>query len=62
MSRFFEAVKQQRVGLACAITVGAVLITLSHAPVIPVITGCVLAFGFLLARAWFKLPSSKTGH
>jgi len=62
MSRLFEAFKQQRVGLACAITVGAVLITLSHAPIVPVLTGCVMAFAILLVRTWSKLSSSKTGH
>jgi hypothetical protein len=62
MSRLFEAVKQQRIGLACAITVGAVLITLSHAPVIPVITGCVLALALLIGRAWSKLFPSRMGR
>lgn len=62
MSRFFEVVKQQRVGMACAITVAAVLIVISHAPIVPVVAGCALAFVFLLGRAWSKLSSSKTGH
>jgi len=62
MSRFVEAVKQQRVALACAITVAAVLIVISHAPVVPVVAGCASALAFLIARAWSKSSSGKTGR
>ncbi|HTV56074.1 MAG TPA: hypothetical protein VMI06_14320 [Terriglobia bacterium] len=46
-----EAFKQQRLGLASAITAGALLIVFFHAPLVPVALGCVLALGLLVYRS-----------
>jgi hypothetical protein len=55
---FWEAAKRQGPALACAITVGAVVVVLFHAPLAPVIVGCTLALSALFARTWVKLKSS----
>jgi hypothetical protein len=57
-SAFWEVVRQQGPALACAVTVGAVVIVLFHAPVAATLGGCGLALVFLFARTWRKLRSS----
>lgn len=54
----FETLKQQRLGVASAATAAAVLISLFHAPLVPVITGCFFALAYLVAKSWRK-PESK---
>ncbi|HVP56174.1 MAG TPA: hypothetical protein VMU45_14385 [Candidatus Eisenbacteria bacterium] len=51
MAEAFRVLKQQRMALACALIVGLVLILLVHAPVIPVVAGCVLASGLAIYRS-----------
>jgi hypothetical protein len=51
---FWKAVKQQRVALACAVTVAVVLVGVFKAPILPVIGGCVGAWVVMLARAHRK--------
>jgi MFS superfamily sulfate permease-like transporter len=54
-----DAVKQQRLALACAITAGFLLIVVFHAPIGPVLAGCCLALGFFILRAASKSASKK---
>jgi MFS superfamily sulfate permease-like transporter len=54
-----EAIKQQRVSLACAVTVGIFLIFVFHAPVAPVAVGCLFSLVYLFVRRWTKLSSGK---
>jgi hypothetical protein len=60
-----EAFRKQGLAMACAITVGAVLIGAIHAPAVPVIVGVVLAFSYLVIRAVRKAtgppPESDSG-
>jgi len=51
-----EGIKQQRVSLACAITVAVLLVGVFHAPPLPVLLGCVAALGVLIVLAYRKLP------
>ena len=55
---FWEAAKQQGPALACAVTVGAVVMVLFHAPPAATLAGCGLALVMLFARSWRKLKSS----
>ena len=48
----FEAAKRQRVAWSCAILVGLILTVWGHAPVLPVLGGCVLAIAVAVLRAW----------
>ena len=57
-STFWEAAKQQAPALACAVTVGAVVVVLFHAPLAATLAGCGLALVLLFARTWRKLRSS----
>jgi len=50
----FEAIKQQRLGIASAATAAAVLITFFHAPLVPVIAGCFLALVYLVVKSFWK--------
>jgi uncharacterized membrane protein len=54
-----EAIKQQRVSLACAVTVGIFLIFVFHAPLAPVAVGCLFSLVYLFIRGWTKLSSGK---
>jgi uncharacterized membrane protein YesL len=52
MSQFFyEAMKRHRFVLSAALMVGVVLILFVHAPIIPVLAGCLLAVAIVLVRA-----------
>jgi uncharacterized membrane protein len=46
-----EAFKQERLGLACAITGGAMLIVFFHAPLVPVLAGSALALCLIVYRS-----------
>ena len=52
MQTALEVAKQQRVAWSCAILVALFLTVYGHAPVLPVIAGCLLAIGFAVLRAW----------
>lgn len=58
--RLAGAIKQQRVGLASALTVAIVLIGVVHAPIVPVVAGCLLPLAYLIFRSWSKSSSEKT--
>jgi Flp pilus assembly protein TadB len=55
-----KAVWQQRIALACALTVAVVLIGIFHAPPVAVLLGCVLALGLLVGRAYRQLDKNQT--
>jgi hypothetical protein len=54
-----EAIKGQRVSLACALTVGIFLIFVCHAPAAPVAVGCLFSLVYLVVRRWTRLSSGK---
>jgi hypothetical protein len=47
-----EILKKQRMVWSWAVVVGLFLIVAGHAPIVPVIAGCLLAVGFSVLRAW----------
>ena len=47
----FELAKQQRIAWSCAVLVAMFLCLYGHAPVLPVITGCLLAIGIAILRS-----------
>lgn len=51
MAEAIRVLKQQRMALSCALIVGVVLVLLMHAPVLPVVLGCVLASGLAIYRS-----------
>lgn len=53
----FELAKQQRPTWSGAILVAMFLSVFGHAPVLPVIAGCVLAIGISVLRAWPRAAS-----
>jgi hypothetical protein len=57
----FEAIKQQRIGLACALLVAVVLITVVHAPAVPVTIGCLLSLTYLIFKLWSRSSTGPRG-
>jgi len=55
LQNFFESLKKQRLAWSCAAVVAFILSVYGHAPVLPVLGGCLLAVGISALR---KLPSS----
>jgi hypothetical protein len=53
----FDAAKRQRAAWSCALLVALILTVYGHAPVLPVLGGCVLAIGFAVLRAWPRTPA-----
>ena len=51
-----DALKRQRIVISCAIIVCLFLTVYGHAPVLPVIGGCILAIGLAMLRT----PSKPT--
>ena len=51
MAETIRVMKQQRIVLSSALLVGLVLIFFLHAPVLPVVLGCVLASALVIARS-----------
>jgi len=49
-----EVVKQHRLAWSSAIVVGLFLTGYGHAPVLPVIAGCILGVGGAVLRSWPK--------
>jgi hypothetical protein len=48
--RVCEILKEQRLARVSAVIVGLILITVLHAPILPVVAGCVLALGVTVIR------------
>ncbi len=61
MQGYLDALKQQRIAVSCAVIVCLFLTVWGHAPVVPVIAGCVLAIGIAVLRAHSKptFPGTK---
>jgi hypothetical protein len=53
----FDTAKRQRLAWSWAVVVGLVLTVYGHAPVLPVVAGCLLAVGFSVLRAWPTAPA-----
>jgi MFS superfamily sulfate permease-like transporter len=47
----YDAVRQQRLAGSCAVVVGLMLIVVAHAPVVPVVVGCVVAVLMSILRS-----------
>lgn len=54
MRSIIDALKQQHIPVACAVIVCLLLTVWGHAPVLPVILGCVLAIAFAVLRTQSK--------
>ena len=52
MDTLLETIKKQRLAWSWAVVVGLFLVVVGHAPVLPVIAGCLLAVGISVMRAW----------
>ena len=61
MQRLIDALTQQRIPVACAVLVCLLLTVWGHAPVLPVVAGCVIAVAIAVLRAQSKptLPGTK---
>ncbi len=57
-----NAIKQQRLVLACAMTVGFLLVAVLRAPVLPVLAGCCLSLAFFIFKAASKSSSRRADH
>jgi len=51
MQTFYGALRAQRLAWSWAIVIGLFLTLWGHAPVLPVIVGCLLAVGFAVLRS-----------
>ncbi|PYV38813.1 MAG: hypothetical protein DMG06_24770 [Acidobacteria bacterium] len=47
----YEILKQQRLAWSSAVIVGLILVQVGHAPILPVLAGCVLALGITVLRS-----------
>lgn len=52
LDTFFETLKKQRMAWSWAVIIGLFLVVGGHAPVLPVVAGCLLAVGVSVLRAW----------
>ena len=55
-----ETVKRQRLAWSWAIVIGLFLVVVGHAPVLPIIAGCLLAVGISVMRAWPRVSAKAT--
>jgi hypothetical protein len=55
--KIFDTAKRQRIAWSLAVLVGLFLTVYGHAPVFPVVAGCLLAVGFSVLRAWPASPA-----
>ncbi len=54
MTTPYETLKQQRALWGSSLVVGFILVYYGGAPIIPVITGCVLVPAMTALRSWFR--------
>jgi hypothetical protein len=52
LDTLLDVLKKQRLAWSWAVIIGLFLIVLGHAPVLPIIAGCLLAVGISVLRAW----------
>jgi hypothetical protein len=55
-----ETVKRQRLAWSWAVVIGLFLVVIGHAPVLPIIAGCLLAVGISVMRAWPRVSAKPT--
>jgi hypothetical protein len=55
-----ETVKRQRLAWSWAVVIGLFLVVIGHAPVLPIIAGCLLAVGISVMRAWPRVSAKAT--
>jgi hypothetical protein len=55
----YEILKQQRLARSSAMIVGLILVVAAHAPVLPVVAGCVLAMGIIVLRGLYRGRKSE---
>jgi hypothetical protein len=48
--RVCEILKRERLAQSSAVIVGLILIKVAHAPILPVVAGCLLAMGIIVLR------------
>ncbi|MBS1851638.1 MAG: hypothetical protein JST79_12045 [Acidobacteria bacterium] len=56
MQKIWQAIMAQRTAWAWSLIVGLFLVLIGHAPVGPIVLGCVLA---VAVSAWHSLPKSQ---
>ncbi len=52
-----ETIKRQRLAWSWAVVIGLFLVVIGHAPVLPIIAGCLLAVGISVMRAWPRVST-----
>jgi hypothetical protein len=57
MDTLLETLKKQRLAWSWAAVVGLFLVVVGHAPILPVIAGCLLAVGISVMRAWPRISA-----
>jgi hypothetical protein len=57
MDTFLETLKKQRLAWSWAVVIALFLVFFGHAPVLPVIAGCILAVCVSVMRAWPHRPA-----
>jgi hypothetical protein len=60
--RVCEILKQERLARSSAVIVGLILIMVVHAPVLPVVAGCVLALGISVIRSVSRQSNHVTAR
>jgi len=53
----FEILKKQRLAWSWAVVIGLFLVVAGHAPILPVVAGCLLAVGISVLRAWPRVSA-----
>jgi len=54
LTRAIEILKQERLTQSSAVIVGLILVMVGHAPIFPVVVGCVLAMGTIVVRRLYR--------
>ncbi len=62
METALRVMKQQRLVWSAAIIVGLVLILVAHAPVFPVIAGCLIALAIITVRSVLRDYKGRPGR
>ena len=57
MDTLLETLKKQRLAWSWAVVIGLFLVVVGHAPIFPVIAGCLLAVGISVMRAWPRVSA-----
>jgi len=60
--RICEIFKEQRLARVSAVIVGLILITVLHAPILPVVAGCILALGIIVIRGLSRETRSSSAR